>query len=120
MKVIINAKTINEVLNADVINIDSVRKLGSEDQQKLITELLTRIEHQLDELSRNPKPIETEQLQKMSEQAKAELSKKSNESTGEKVNRTIDTIKQCVGGASGILMDLVKMAQIIGIQTLVK
>ena len=124
MQVSINAHEIQNVLNADVINIDNInqiKKLSTKEQNDIIKKIIETLEKQSENLMNNPNEIISTDISKLAESTNKiikDISKKS-ENIGSEKHQVFDilkNIKNCLGSTSDILFNAIKIAQILGVQ----
>ena len=120
MEVSISANTIQQVINADVINIDQVKKLSTEEQNEIIDKLIKTIEQQSKNLEKEPNGISSTNISKLAESINImkELTKSSEDTESRKnqMSEILKDIKNSLGSTAGILFNAIKIAQILGIQ----
>ena len=121
MEVNIKANTIQQVVNADVINMDQIKQLSVDDKNDIIDKLIKSIEQQTEVLMKKPNEIPSADVLKLAEQtndAIKDVSKDSEnvESKKNKVNKILKNIKDCLGNTSDILFNAVKISQMLNIQ----
>ena len=119
MKVDIHANSINQILNADLINIDQIKNLSKTDQDKIANELINKIHQQLDDLIKKPKAISESDLIKIADIIKSNMpdskSHEDEKSKGSKIGSTLKKINEYMGNTSGIILNIIKLGQIFGV-----
>jgi hypothetical protein len=120
MKVTINANSVNQILNADVINMDQVRGLTPQEKSELVQKLAETLSRQSQQLLATEEGVPREKVQCMAEavnSAAAAVTFNQGDSGSKKIHigTILGGIKDSLGGVADILLNAVKLAQVIGI-----
>jgi len=120
MQVEINATTVNQIVNADVIGMDQIRELSSKEKDELLAKLVNAIEAMSEALSARPTGVSTEQMRKMAEATNLTMKGLSNPSVDsaskkDQIGRLFETFRTHFGEAADIVLTTVKLAQASGL-----
>lgn len=120
MRVTINAKSVNQILNADVINMDQIRELTPQEKSELVQKLAETLSQQSQQLLATEGGIPHEKVRSLADAVNSAAtavgsSQVDNESKKAHVATILGGIKDSMGGVADILLNAVKLAQIIGL-----
>ena len=121
MKVEIKANTINQIVNADVIGPGEIATLSPNDKDQLIVSLVESMIRNTEQLQQRPAGVSSEQAQALAEKMNALLTTLSSldahDITARKshITQIFDTFKTYFGGGTEILLNAVKLAQVVGL-----
>ena len=120
MNVSIRANTIQQVINADTINIEQIKQLGEKERTDRLAELLRVVEQQSDALIKKPDAVTAESVNRLAHETKIAMrsiiqGEGSRETKKMQIDEMLKKIKECLGSTSDILLNAVKIAQILGI-----
>lgn len=100
-------KVKGDILNADTINLTRVEHMTSQEKEKNVEELLEKILRLLENLDDNHAfKKEVKQSLKGVEPGSEEF--------GDKIKKTLSLIKSGLGDTASIVMDTIKIAQLLG------
>lgn len=120
MKVTINANSIQQVLNADVINMEKVKALSAQEKGELVDTIIKNIAKQAQLLQKSPDAISSASIMKIAEKTNRDINDivtnpEDIESKKLHIKNILDNLKNYLGSTSDILFNAVKIAQLLGI-----
>ncbi len=120
MEVKIKANTINQIVNADVISSQDIAALSSADRDQLFDKLVDSIKKRSEVLGEAPVEVSGEQIKalvdKVNDLVNQIASHKEDVSTNKSnIVKIFETFKTYFGGSTDILLNVVKLAQAVGL-----
>ena len=111
MQVNITANTIQQIINADTVNLDQIRKLTPQEQSNIIEGLINYLKEQTEKLIKDPLADDIGNSIKS-----IDIKDKDRKVNKEKIDGIVKNIKDYIGNTADILLNAVKMCAITGRQ----
>jgi hypothetical protein len=107
-------------MNADVINVEQIRNMSTSEKDNVIDMLIKTVQQQSEALMKKPVEIPSAnilQLAEFANNAMKKISEKPGDAESKKVQmrEILKHVKDYLGSTSDILLNVVKLAQIFGI-----
>jgi hypothetical protein len=119
----VNAKNVNQIVSADVINApvisnSQLSSLSKKERDDLIEQLLNALQTHATTLSESAKPVSQEDVRKLGAETSAIIKQVTAEPQAAHkfdAERIFEKFRSCFGSATDVLLNAVKLAQLFGI-----